>query len=263
MKLIVKKIDSNLFLFCESSDGLSYDGKIIGGNDVKLSFCDDIAVVQVVDGERFNFKKQQLNYDNGIEIIGFASMLEFIEAIKADGFTGNFNSGGGGSSITGFSTETTLSAINTKVPNKGQANSANSTPVVIANDQSPIPTTPRANTSGTGGTTPYKLIATASVNANVVKASAGNLYSIIAIGVTSTVRYLKLYNKATMPTLNIDVPIMTIPIPANTQGAGVCLPFSMGVNFSNGISIAITANPADNDTTPIGAGDVIVNLTHA
>jgi hypothetical protein len=164
---------------------------------------------------------------------------------------------------TGASTEATLSAINTKVPSKGQANSNGSTPVVIANDQSAIPTTPRANTSGTGGTTPYKLISVASTNANVVKASPGNLYSIIAIGVTSTVRYLKLYNKATMPTLTADVPIMTIPIPANTQGAGVCLPFSMGVNFSNGISIAITGNPSDNDATAIGAGDVIVNLTHA
>jgi hypothetical protein len=56
---------------------------------------------------------------------------------------------------------------------------------------------------------------------------------------------------------------MTIPIPANTQGAGVAIPFSMGVNFPLGIGIAITSGSADNNTGVVGAGDVIVNLTYA
>jgi len=127
----------------------------------------------------------------------------------------------------------------------------------------PLPISPRANTLGTGGTTPYKLISTASTNANSVKGSAGNLYSIVAIGQTSTIRYLKLYNKATAPSVGTDVPVMTIPVPANLQGAGVSIPFSMGVNFSLGISLAITSGSADNDTGVVGAGDVILNLTYA
>lgn len=127
----------------------------------------------------------------------------------------------------------------------------------------PLPISPRPNTTGTNGTTAYKLISTASTNANNIKSSGGNLYSIIAIGLTSTVRYLKLYNKASAPTVGSDVPLMTIPIPANTQGAGVALPFSMGVNFPLGIAIAITSGVADNDSGAIGAGDVIVNLTYA
>lgn len=127
----------------------------------------------------------------------------------------------------------------------------------------PLPVSPRANTTGTNGTTPYKLISTASTNANVIKASGGNLYSIVAIGLTSTVRYLKIYSKATAPAVGTDVPLMTIPIPANTQGAGVAIPFAMGVNFPLGISIAITSGSADNDTGAVGAGDVIVNLTYA
>jgi hypothetical protein len=126
-----------------------------------------------------------------------------------------------------------------------------------------LPIIPRANTLGTGGTTPYKLISTASTNANVVKSSGGNLYSIVAIGQTSTIRYLKLYNKATAPSVGTDVPVLTIPVPANTQGAGVSIPFSMGVNFSLGIGIAITSGSADNDAGAVGASDVIVNLTYA
>lgn len=127
----------------------------------------------------------------------------------------------------------------------------------------PVPISPRPNTTGANGTTPYKLISLASTNANVVKNSGGNLYSIIAIGLTSTVRYLKLYNKATTPTVGTDVPLMTIPVPANTQGAGIAIPFSMGANFPLGIGIAITSGSADNDTGAVGAGDVIVNLTYA
>lgn len=126
-----------------------------------------------------------------------------------------------------------------------------------------VPISPRPNTTGTNGTSAYKLISLATTNANSIKVSGGNLYSIIAIGLTSTVRYLKLYNKASAPTVGTDVPLMTIPIPANTQGAGVALPFSMGVNFPLGIAIAITSGAADNDTGAVGAGDVIVNLTYA
>jgi hypothetical protein len=118
-----------------------------------------------------------------------------------------------------------------------------------------------ANFNG-GGASTYKLISTASTNANVVKSSKGNLSSIIAIGLTSDVRFLKLYNKATSPTVGTDVPALTIPIPANTQGAGIAISLKDSVEFDLGISIAITSGSADNDTGAIGAGDVIVNLIY-
>ena len=127
----------------------------------------------------------------------------------------------------------------------------------------PVPISPRPNTTGANGTTPYKLISLATTNANVVKASGGNLYSIVAICLSSTVRFLKLYNKATAPIVGTDIPVMTIPIPANTQGAGISIPFSMGVNFPLGISIAITAGSADNDSVAILANEVLINLTFA
>jgi hypothetical protein len=132
-----------------------------------------------------------------------------------------------------------------------------------SNSATPTPITPVPSSNGTNGTRAYKVISIASTNENVVKASAGNLYSIVAIGLTSTVRYLKLYNLATTPNISVDIPVMTIPIPANTQGAGVVIPFPFSVNFLNGITFTITANASDSDDTAIGAGDVIVNLTYA
>ena len=139
----------------------------------------------------------------------------------------------------------------------------NSNVTVDNTGANPVPISPRPNTTGSNGTTPYKLISLATTNANVVKASGGNLYSIVAIGLTSTVRYLKLYNKATAPTVGTDIPLMTIPVPANTQGAGIAIPFSMGVNFPLGIALAITSGLADNNTGAILANDVVVNLTYA
>jgi hypothetical protein len=121
----------------------------------------------------------------------------------------------------------------------------------------------KANSAGTGGQTPYKLISTTSTNAQSVKNSAGNLYGIIAIGLTSTVRYLKLYNKASSPTVGTDVPVLTIPIPANTQGAGVVIQFATGVNFAAGLAIAITGGVGDTDATAIAANDVVINLTYS
>jgi len=120
----------------------------------------------------------------------------------------------------------------------------------------------QSNFNGTVGALTYSLISAATTNLNVVRDNGGNLGSIIAIGLTSDVRFLKIYNKASEPILSTDVPKLIIPIPANTQGAGVAISFKDSIAFNLGISIAITSGFANNDTGAIGAGDVIVNLIH-
>jgi hypothetical protein len=110
---------------------------------------------------------------------------------------------------------------------------------------------------------PYKLISTASTNSNNISSTTDTkLYLVSAIGLTSTVRYLKLYDTSVAPVVGVDVPLLTIPVPANTQGAGVVIPFNTPINFGNGLGIAITSGSADNDIGVVGAGDVIVNLTY-
>lgn len=167
--------------------------------------------------------------------------------------------------LNGANIATSLSSIDTKFPAQvGGKLPVTTDGLTLAQlNAATIAMSPRANTAGTGGSTPLKVISAASTNVTLVKASPGNLYSLIVIGLTSTVRYLKIYNVNSAPTVGTTVPLMTIPIPANTQGAGVSIPFSMGVNFSAGIYIAITAQAADNDATAVAAGDVIVNLTFA
>ena len=112
-------------------------------------------------------------------------------------------------------------------------------------------------------TLPFRLISAASTNATSVKASAGTITTIVAVNINeTTVSYLKIYDKATAPTVGTDIPVMTIPIPTNIQGAGIVIPIPNGVTFSNGIAIAITGGVADSDTTAVVANEVVVNLTY-
>lgn len=107
----------------------------------------------------------------------------------------------------------------------------------------------------------------ASNNATSVKASAGNVYSLQAFNFnTSSVRFLKLYNKASSPNPASDTPVMTIPIPAgntaNQPGGVVFSGPACGIAFSAGIAFALVGGQGDSDNTSIGSGDVCLNLVY-
>jgi len=112
------------------------------------------------------------------------------------------------------------------------------------------------------GTT-YNVVTTASTNAAVVKASAGNLYELTISNPTATAAYIKLYNKATAPTVGTDVPVLTIAIPATAAGVGEkSFNFgAVGKRFATGIGIAVTAAAAATDTGVAVAG-VQINATY-
>jgi hypothetical protein len=96
----------------------------------------------------------------------------------------------------------------------------------------------------------------ATTNATSVKATAGTVWSIVATNTAASPRYLKLYNKASAPTVGTDVPVLTIPLPAGqavTVHGG-----SNGIRFGTGVALAITAGAADADTTAIAANEVKV-----
>jgi hypothetical protein len=107
--------------------------------------------------------------------------------------------------------------------------------------------------------TNYNVVTTASTNAAAIKATAGSLYEITVSNVTATALYVKFYNKATAPTVGTDVPILTIPAPANTT---VSFEFgSTGKRFTTGIAIAATAAAAATDTGVSVAG-VQINASY-
>jgi hypothetical protein len=76
--------------------------------------------------------------------------------------------------------------------------------------------------------------------------------------------FVKLYNKATAPTVGTDVPLMIIPVPAAVGGVPGVAQISPGFNgyrFALGLGIAITGAVADTDTTAVAAGQVKVILS--
>ena len=111
--------------------------------------------------------------------------------------------------------------------------------------------------AGTSTTTPvtpqaFSVVSAASTNPNVHRAASGNLFEITASNPTATAAVLKLYNKASAPTVGTDVPLVTIPIPANSV---IAMNFgAVGKRFTLGISSAITALIASTDTGSAVAG---------
>ncbi|WP_370677445.1 hypothetical protein [Pleomorphomonas sp. PLEO] len=114
-----------------------------------------------------------------------------------------------------------------------------------------------AASSGSGALATVARLASAaaSVNATVAKASAGRLYKIYGYNAATTVRYLKLYNKATAPTVGTDAPVVTIALtPSREFDIDLGL---IGHYFSTGIAYALTTGAADADTGALTAADVV------
>ncbi len=96
------------------------------------------------------------------------------------------------------------------------------------------------------------LVTAATTNATIVKASAGTLFEVTFSNVTATAGFVKLYNKATAPTVGTDIPIATFPVAAN---ATVTYEFgALGKRFAAGISLAVTAAAPATDTAAFVAG---------
>lgn len=133
---------------------------------------------------------------------------------------------------------------------------ADSAGTLLAFTNGRVPTAPGA--AATGGASLYRLLSAASTNAQVVKNTAGTVYGWHLTNLSGTTpRFVKLYNKASAPTVGTDTPVLTLPLPAGGQ-ANVSFP--TGLAFATGIAIAVTGGVADNDTTSVAANDVIVNL---
>ena len=98
-------------------------------------------------------------------------------------------------------------------------------------------------------------------NATIVKATPGVVYAIDAVNINATVRYLKLYNKATTPA-ETDTPVMRIALQGGATGPRSPITFPGGLQFSAGISYRLVTGMADNDTTAPSASESLVNVVY-
>lgn len=106
----------------------------------------------------------------------------------------------------------------------------------------------------------HTLSSAATTNATSVKTSSAKVSSISASNGGAAAAYLKMYNKASAPTVGTDIPVLVIPIPASSV---VSLPSGpLSDVYNTGLAYAITNLIADTDTTAVAAGQVKVKITY-
>jgi hypothetical protein len=110
-----------------------------------------------------------------------------------------------------------------------------------------------------GGLSKFHLVSAASTNANNIKASAGQVYGIVAFNLNASPRYLKFHNTSGSPTAGSGV-TDTFMIPGNTAGAGFVVNFDKGVAFSSGIAITLVTGITDADSTGVAASEIVLQV---
>lgn len=166
----------------------------------------------------------------------------------------------------------------------GQTTMANSSPVVIASNQSAVPvsfTQPSlvagnanigdvdiasmpAITCASGCSAPpsqltHNAVMAATTNATVVKASAGFVDTVMVSNNGATIAYVKIYDKATAPTCGTDVPVLRLQAFAAAAGPMV-LNIPGGRAFANGIGYCAVTGIADNSAVAVAASAYIVTI---
>jgi len=175
-----------------------------------------------------------------------------------------------------------VSQINGVTPLMGAGNTGTGSPrVTIASDQAAIPVsqsgTWTVQPGNTANSTPWLTTDTPATSGGLsisrtlsannttginAKGSAGQVYGWAITNTNAAARHVKLYNKATAPTVGSDTPVITLVVPGNTAGAGMVANFDKGIAFGTGIGYGITTGVADNDTGAPAANEVVVNLLY-
>jgi hypothetical protein len=160
--------------------------------------------------------------------------------------------------------------------NRPSGDIAGGAPVVVQNSPAvtvssgtvtTVSTVTAVTTAGTPAApaTPLIINSAASTNGQLVLTGTSGLQCLYATNTGATIAFVKLYNKATAPTVGTDVPAMIIPVPAAVAGVpGVSPMINPGFNgyrFALGLGLAITGLVADTDTTAVAAGQVKVILS--
>lgn len=106
---------------------------------------------------------------------------------------------------------------------------------------------------GQGHATSHHLISAASTNATSVKGSNGTIGSLVATNLNVLPRYIKLYSKASAPTVGTDTPVATLLIPPGGSLVLDCGGF--GIRLSTGIAYALTTGITVADTGAVSASE--------
>lgn len=114
--------------------------------------------------------------------------------------------------------------------------------------------------NATGAASALNVVAAATTNATVVKASAGRLLGFVLTNNATAVRYVKFHNQTTAPTAGAGV-VQSYGIPPS--GGTIALSIPGGVGFATGIGMTIVTGAAATDATAVALNDVVGTLHFA
>jgi hypothetical protein len=112
-----------------------------------------------------------------------------------------------------------------------------------------------------GASTTHHAISAASTNATSVTAVATTANTISCSNTNASPRYLKLYNKASAPTVGTDTPVATILLKPGETTVVDCGAY--GRRFSLGLGYALTTGIAVADTGAVAASEHAVEMSYA
>ena len=115
-------------------------------------------------------------------------------------------------------------------------------------------------TATDNGLIAFKLVTAATTNPTSVKASAGKVYLLDMFNSDTVGYWVKMYNKASAPTVGTDVPVASRFVPA---GGGAVIATAEGIPFTTGIAFGTTLNATDSDTTVVTtANKLVINIRY-
>jgi hypothetical protein len=94
----------------------------------------------------------------------------------------------------------------------------------------------------------------ANTNATNVTTAATEVFTISAYNAAASVRFVKIYNKPSTPTVGTDIPIAVLAIPPSGFAR---LDWAKGMYVSTGLSYGIVTGAANSNTTAPTASDVV------
>lgn len=109
------------------------------------------------------------------------------------------------------------------------------------------------------GLTKFRLVAAGTTNATSIKGASGSVASVLVANTAAAAKFVKLYSKATAPTVGTDTPTDVLQVPANST---ILFNYTAGLPFVAGIALAITNLAPDADATAVTAGDVILSMVY-
>lgn len=143
----------------------------------------------------------------------------------------------------------------------GTAGSANANVLSIQGIASMTPVAVSQGLATSGGASYNNAIAPATPAVTTPKASAGNLYGVVAFNLLATPVYLKFFDAGSV-TLGTTAASFQFMVPGNTGGAGFVIQLPVPRSFANAIKYAVTGGIGTTDNTSITANSVIVDVAY-